>query len=1290
MPGTNLQGGASHMGATGSSGRDMKRIDYVIGISNMTWPGIAAVMSGFANLTAAGMRTTNVMNTAMSRMEGAMLAAGGAAAIGMGLATAEAAKFEKEMKVVQALIMQTGDSSGDLQKRMESMAASAKNLAIEYGKSPEEVAKGFQVLGRAGLETTEEMTNTMKAALQLSVIEGITASEASKMAIQLTTLFGGDMEQDVMKFAEILAHAANISTVSASEIMTGMRHAGGIAASIYPAATPEDMYKNAQDVAAMIATLSQKGVSGSMAGIAVKSFVNYMVKDMPKSIKALKKIGLTPDDLMEVDPNTGNKVYKKPLEVIELFDEQLEKAGKTSQAEKYQWLVQWGEPRQAQQYIKLFPEYDARTGKSEWLLKKYTDEMENEYNAQARVNVIMESASQKISKMSSALQVLMVNVGSVFLPILSALATGLEYIAKIAGENPFVAWGIGITLLAVAFGGLWAVMRWLAPAFVDFKGSLALLGKGNVGQALIHGQQGRIAWARGTPTEKTTKKSGAAAGGKNLAKMNCEQLVQCLNRQSVAMVENTAAAQSNAKVKAVVTGAHTDYITGTNAATQVTQNNTRANIANASSLAALNTAATRSGAYLGKERAYLAVPGTPARMPLITPGRLTPVGASGVFGSWLDKNTKTFAERTYLRQSIMGQQPYGIGVSGAAKERLNALARSGADWQKLSDSQERTLKQQIRNQNLYRQLQTSGIAQRGVYVPGLGTTVPGLYGSVGAGARGNIWGVDPKTLQKDPQRHKAEQKIKEMGEKTRRENKKVLDRQRNRIIGQMYYGGAAGFGSIPTPKDEGRYLGSPAYPGVIPPAAFAEEDKKMQKTEKAYKKGVQRRQQFMNKIRSFNSKLGAGVGGIAGKAGGLAKGLAKGAASGVSALGAGAAGLLGMTGPQAAALLGIAAAVAGAYYVAKAYGLLETGEAKFTRALKEQKIYVDQLDARKTRLAARESYLLDLQKKGIQQTTTGKSVTEELLKTQKDLQDTKENLDYAKANYEYYEKWGKKVQAFTKNTEDAFARINAMKLSPPEIESPETKQWTDKMKEMGGMDLASLAPGMAQQAKIVANILADETKITREYQNQSTLKGKYFATPEGHKKLVEASETSKSMFRDQMRSTGKKWNPETMQWEDEQGLGYLWALTEGYFGKTWTGTHYLRQTGQLPSDPDTKAAVSFWGMIVNPVAFAESQRGANDSWYQEQIDKQKGDDWFYTYNSETGNWDINPFNWFGNIAKTQEKATQKAKQKGGGTVIQSATFNLGLLESMTDFGAKIAEYVIQNPGGNAPNTGEAK
>jgi hypothetical protein len=208
-------------GATGSKEvGEKKRIDYIIGISNMTWPGLAAVMGGFANLTAAGMRTTNVMNTAMNRLEGSMLAAGGAAALGIGLAIAEAAKFEKEMKVVQALIMQTGDAPEALQKKMETLSASAKSLAIEYGKSPEEIAKGFQVLGRAGVDTTQSMNNTMRAALQLATIEGITASEASTMAIQMTTLFGGDMTTDVNKFAEILAHAANVSTVSASEIMT--------------------------------------------------------------------------------------------------------------------------------------------------------------------------------------------------------------------------------------------------------------------------------------------------------------------------------------------------------------------------------------------------------------------------------------------------------------------------------------------------------------------------------------------------------------------------------------------------------------------------------------------------------------------------------------------------------------------------------------------------------------------------------------------------------------------------------------------------------------------------------------------------------------------------------------------------------------------------------------------------------------------------------------------------------------------------------------------------------------
>ncbi|MDP3012760.1 MAG: phage tail tape measure protein, partial [Candidatus Subteraquimicrobiales bacterium] len=370
---------ASDAHAAGGGKGSERRLDFVIGIANMTWPGIAAVQSGFANLTAAGMRTTNILNEGMGTLSAGMMAAGGAAALAIGIMTVEAAKFEKQMKVVQSLIQEVDDSPMTIQTKMAELTKTAKQLAVEYGMSPVKVAEGLGVLGRAGVTSAEEINTVMKAAIQLSKIEAISVSEASEMTVQMTTLFGGTMARDATKFAEIIAHAANISTTSAKEIMIGMRYAGGIASSIWGNETAPEKYDNASQMAAMIATLSQQGVSGPMAGTAIKSFVNYMVKGMPKSKRALAQIGLSEEDFKDAEGN-----FLRLPAVIDVMQSKINRAfrdpdGGLNEGKMYQWFVKWGEPRQAQQYMKMFaPGKEAGTH----MIDEYVAKMEKEYSMQ--------------------------------------------------------------------------------------------------------------------------------------------------------------------------------------------------------------------------------------------------------------------------------------------------------------------------------------------------------------------------------------------------------------------------------------------------------------------------------------------------------------------------------------------------------------------------------------------------------------------------------------------------------------------------------------------------------------------------------------------------------------------------------------------------------------------------------------------------------------------------------------------------------------------------------------------
>jgi TP901 family phage tail tape measure protein len=446
---------------------EKRRIDFVVGIANMTWPGIAAVASGFANLTAVGMRTANTLTNSMKASQAAMMAAGGFAALALGAATAEAIKFEKEMRVVEALISNTEFSKEKTVGTLEEMTKSAKSMASAYGMAPVEIAKGMKVLGRAGIDNITDMNTVMSASIQLAKIEGISMESAAKMTIQMTNLFSGSYARDAEQFATILAHAANISTTSAEEIMVGLRHAGGIAATVWNSRTAEEIYQNASDVATMIAILSQQGVTGSMAGTAIKSFMNYQVKNMPKSKKALSELGLNTGDLR--DPETGQLLRFN--QTLDLFSNQLTKKYGPMEghsADWYSWFVRWGEPRQAQQYMKMFQpdeKLNIPGAKETWhLYDTYRDKMDQEYDMKEKVNTIMSSTAEKLNQVGAAFQVMGISIGEKLLPVINIIVSVIQGLADFIANNQIASWLATLTLLGLVTGGLVSVGQWLAPA----------------------------------------------------------------------------------------------------------------------------------------------------------------------------------------------------------------------------------------------------------------------------------------------------------------------------------------------------------------------------------------------------------------------------------------------------------------------------------------------------------------------------------------------------------------------------------------------------------------------------------------------------------------------------------------------------------------------------------------------------------------------------------------------------------------------------------------------------------
>jgi TP901 family phage tail tape measure protein len=222
-----------------------EKLDFIVSMSNLTWPAVAAISGGFQTLTGVGMRTSQQLNANFTQAQAGIMAAGGIASLALFDMTQKAMRFNREMALVKGLI-------GDISSReMAQLSNMAKKVAVDFGEMPSEVAKGLQVVARAGIGNTAEQMKVLVNGMRLAKVEGMDVEEAMTGVITATALFG-DSYQNVERYASAIAHAANVSVASAKDISLALKYVGGAAKEHW----------SVEETLAGIATMSQKGVQG--------------------------------------------------------------------------------------------------------------------------------------------------------------------------------------------------------------------------------------------------------------------------------------------------------------------------------------------------------------------------------------------------------------------------------------------------------------------------------------------------------------------------------------------------------------------------------------------------------------------------------------------------------------------------------------------------------------------------------------------------------------------------------------------------------------------------------------------------------------------------------------------------------------------------------------------------------------------------------------------------------------------------------------------------------------------
>lgn len=219
-----------------------------------------------------------------SNMAGLAKAAG-AAAVAFGAFNAAKAgagtiiSYDKAVKGLQATLATTADGMIELNKQSRELGASTIYSASQ-------VVGAQRFMAQAGLKQNEILASTVNI-LQLATAGNLDLARAADIA---TNVMGG-MQLSVSDLAhvnDVLAKAASSSNTNIEQLGTALSYAAPLASAAGV---------SIEEASAAIGKLSDSGLQGSRAGTGLLGVIRQLSKVTPEAEKALKRHGLSVDDV---------------------------------------------------------------------------------------------------------------------------------------------------------------------------------------------------------------------------------------------------------------------------------------------------------------------------------------------------------------------------------------------------------------------------------------------------------------------------------------------------------------------------------------------------------------------------------------------------------------------------------------------------------------------------------------------------------------------------------------------------------------------------------------------------------------------------------------------------------------------------------------------------------------------------------------------------------------------------------------------------------------------------------
>lgn len=382
-----------------------------------TLGGVTAILGGMSALTSSFGAMATQASESFGALDG-LLVTSTALIATFGIQAAESfGEFEQGMKIVQTVSNQTGYAINELSDK-------ASQMSVAYRTSIGDITDGLQTLGRAGLNSVGSQLEVLESGLQTAKLEGRNLNSVLEELIQNTSMLGGNLKsvdfgQQSEYLNSLMVGTSMTAPIDSHDISQTLQYAGGTAAAAGANLENKDKL---EDLMGTVAAFAQKGVTGSMAGTALRAFFTKPASQDKNVTEGLEMIGLTPDRLWE----KGGNEMKSVSDQIGIIQRQMDHLNMSTMDQVEIWGKIVG-PKMGQQMMKLESSD----------IKELTRDIQSAKSAQELSAQTLYTYNQRLSELSQLKDQAFRGFGEKLVTFLNPALSVINYIMKWM-SNPIV------------------------------------------------------------------------------------------------------------------------------------------------------------------------------------------------------------------------------------------------------------------------------------------------------------------------------------------------------------------------------------------------------------------------------------------------------------------------------------------------------------------------------------------------------------------------------------------------------------------------------------------------------------------------------------------------------------------------------------------------------------------------------------------------------------------------------------------------------------------------------------